>query len=72
MAVAQVRAVLDALGCTYRDLYGPIFSQQRISDDQGYTAFDEYARAQQQVLDQQVLDQSIDKCVQSATGLESM
>ena len=66
-AVAQVRAVLDALGCTYRDLYGPIFNQQRISDDQGYTAFDEYARAKQQVLDQR-----IEPFVQSSTNLESM
>ena len=66
-AVAQVRAVLDALGRTYRDMYDLIFNQQRISDDQGYTAFDEYARAKQQVLDQR-----IEHCVQSTNDLESM
>ena len=65
--MAQVRAVLDALGRTYRDMYDPMFNQQRISDDQGYTALDEYARAKQQVLDQR-----IKRCVQSSTDLESM
>ena len=48
-------------------MYDLIFNQQRISDDQGYTAFDEYARAKQQVLDQR-----IEPFVQSSTNLESM
>ena len=66
-AVAEIRALLIALGCTYREMYEPIFNQQLIADREGFIAFQEYANAKQKKLGQR-----IEACVQSATKLHLM
>ena len=66
-ALRQAEALIAALSKVYRELYDPIFAQQRVSDNKGFAAFQDCANAYSAEMKKRMLT-----CVQSATNLAVM